>query len=228
MSKNRKALTLFDDYYEMMSDQQRMAAFDEAIRRVVRAGDTVIDLGAGLGILSFLALRAGASHVFAIEKGDSIDLMKKVAEVNGLTEQITFIRENSKQVTLPNVADVLLSETLGSFGVDENTLEFTIDARRRLLRADGKLLPSRLRLFVTPVQYPEAGKRANFWKHLHGFDYGPALDEIRAKMSLMKLDESQVLSEPQLFAAINLATVESSTLRNEHRFVIQRDGLLKK
>ena len=71
---SRKQLQLFDDHYDMLADGVRMTAYAEAIRRTVRPGDRVLDLGAGLGILGFMALKAGAAHVYAVEKSDSIDL----------------------------------------------------------------------------------------------------------------------------------------------------------
>ena len=135
MDVSRSAQTLYNDFYGMLSDSVRMEAFREAIQQVVKPGDVVVDLGAGTGILGFLALQAGAAKVFAIEQSDSMDLAKAVAAKNGMSDRIDFLNKNSKDVTLPVQADVIVSETLGSFGVDENTLEFTLDARDPLSEA---------------------------------------------------------------------------------------------
>ena len=51
----------------MLGDRVRLRAYDEAMRRTVRPGDVVVDVGAGTVVLSLLALRHGASHVYAIE-----------------------------------------------------------------------------------------------------------------------------------------------------------------
>ena len=137
----RKQLQLYDDHHAMLADRVRMDAYADAIARVVRPGDRVLDLGAGLGVLGFLALRAGAAHVIAVEKTDSIRLAERLAAQNGLADRMTFFHGSSKDLVLDAPVDVLLSETLGSFGIEENTLDFTLDARRRLLKPAGRLLP---------------------------------------------------------------------------------------
>jgi len=229
MARFRKALTLFDDYYDMLADDVRMAAYSRAIERVVRPGDVVIDLGAGLGILSFLAVKAGAERVYAIEKGDSIDLARAVATHNGLDDRIEFIAANSKDVTVDQLvrpADVLLSETLGSFAVDENTLAFTIDARDRLLTPEARLLPAALRLWLGPVTAPEEHGRVSFWNDVCGIDYGPAIDQILGRMSLAEFTTEQLLAEPLVYAQLDLATIDDSSLEQTLHFDIVRAGTL--
>lgn len=229
MDRFRKTLSLFDDYYEMIADDVRMSAYAAAIERVVRPGDVVIDLGAGLGILSFLAVRAGASRVYAIEKSDAIELARRVAVHNGLDDRITFLAATSRDVTLDQLerpADVLLSETLGSFAVDENTLEFTIDCRDRLLAAGARLLPSALRLWLAPVTAPRERERVERWRDVHGIDYQPALDQILGRMSIAEITEPQLLAEPQIYEHIELATATTGNLEHRLRFDIARAGTL--
>ena len=150
--KHRKALTLFDDYRAMMDDAVRLDAYAAAITAVVRPGDVVLDLGAGLGILSLLAARAGARKVYAVEMSDSAELARRIAALNGYEAVIEIIEAHSLDVQLEERADVLLSETLGSFGLEENTLGFTIDARERLLNDDPRLIPRRLQSWLAPVE----------------------------------------------------------------------------
>ena len=225
-TRSRKALTLFDDYFEMMSDRVRMDAYARAIEATVGEGDVVIDLGAGLGILSLLAARAGASRVYAIEKGSAAELAKRVAKANGLDDRIVFVDEHSLDAVLPEPADVLVSETLGSFALDENTLGFTIDVRNRLLGDGGRMVPQRLEPWLAPASLPDQFEKVLFWRDVAGFDYSPAVDEMLSRMSLASVLPEQLMALPQAFAHIDLRTAEADRVGAKRLFPIRQAGLV--
>lgn len=222
--KSRKVVTIFDDYYEMMSDRVRMDGFRSAILSCVKPGDVVVDLGSGPGILSFFALKAGAAKVYAIEKSDSIRLAEEVARVNGYSGKIVFINKNSKDTVLDEPVDVIVSETLGSFAIDENTLEFTIDARNRFLKKEGKLLPESLSLFLVPVESYSVYKKMLFWKDIQGIDFSPALTEISRRLMIEEIRSENYLSEPKLFKELDLYSVKSATVENKINYTLHRQG----
>ena len=223
MSRFRKQLQLFDDHHAMLADEVRMEAYERAIRQVVRPGDRVVDLGAGLGILGFLALEAGAAHVVAIEKTDSIELARRIAEHNGFADRMTFLRASSKDVELEEPADVLLSETLGSFGVEENTLDFTKDARR-LLKPDARMIPRALRLWLVPAEHPEP--RLGFWRDVRGIDFSPALDEVVSRMSQVDLTIPSLMARPQVFQDVDLRAHDRVEVEDTLRFPVLRPGTI--
>ncbi len=222
----RKVLTLFDDYYDMMADRVRMDAYRKAIFDVVREGDVVVDLGAGLGILSFFAIQAGAGKVYAIEKMDSIHLAEEVARINGLDSRMVFIKENSKDVELEERADVLISETLGSFALEENTLEFTIDARKRFLKEGARMIPERLKLWLAPVYAPETYERMEFWRDIHGIDFSPAREELLRKLIVTDIDQKGLLSPPKVFGEVDLYRVEDPVVKGKVEFEVMKPGTL--
>ena len=222
----RKQLLLFDDYREMLSDSVRMEAYAQAIAATVKPGDQVVDLGAGTGILSLMAARAGAQMVHAIEHSDAIELARRVAQANGLAERITFYRAMSTEIELPHKCDVLLSETLGSFGLEENTLEFTIDARKRFLLPDARMLPCELESWVAPVEHPAQREKAAFWDSVGGFDFSAARHESQKRMSVADIAPQQVLSPPQRFAKHDLRTQQETEAAARLLFRVSRPAAI--
>lgn len=226
MAAFRKQLTLFDDYREMLADPVRMRAYRRAITAVIRPTDVVIDLGAGTGILSLMAARAGAAHVYAIESSDAIELARRTAAANGLADKITFIRGMSRDVTLPARGHVLVSETLGSFGLEENTLEFTIDARERLLVPGARMIPHAIATFVAPVELASFRRKAEFWRNIDGFDFSPARDDLTRRMSVTMIQQQDIVAEPQPFSDHDLTTCQLGPVVDTMRFPILRRAVI--
>lgn len=224
MDAFRSALTQYKDFHAMLSDTVRMSAFKRAIRQKVKPGDVVVDLGAGTGILGFLAIRAGANKVFSIEKSDAIELARAVAAKNGMTDRIVFFDANSKEVCLPVKADVIISETLGSFGVDENTLEFTADARERFLKPGGILIPQALSLHLAPVESTPIHDKIDFWRQIHGIDFTPAREVFGRKLMVESIQPHDLLTEPRQFDRIDLYTDTGAFREKKMLFKFERKG----
>lgn len=151
----------------MLEDQVRMQAFRQAIFETVQRGAVVADIGTGTGILAYFAAQAGASRVYAIESGPIIEAARKTADENGYWECIRFMQGNSLEVDFPERVDVLITETVGCFGIDEGIMEVVHDARERFLKDDGIIIPQSLALMAMPVsfekQHPYAFLRESFF-----------------------------------------------------------------
>ncbi len=150
------------EHEEMLSDSVRVDAYHRGIRRNVRPGDVVLDLGTGTGLLAFMASRAGARKVYAVEHSDFVDVAHEIARHNGFTN-IEFVKANSREFTPPEPIDVVLHEQMGDELFNENMLENLLDLRDRVLRPGGRILPARFRLFVEPVSYHDAMRVRRFW-----------------------------------------------------------------
>jgi len=150
-----------------------VAALAEALRRVIKPGCTVADLGAGTGFLSFLARNLGAAHCHLYEYSGALSLARELAQDNGITG-LTFVEAHSTQVTKPARADVVISETLGNFALEEGMLETLADARR-FLKPGGVLLPCSLQQYVAPVVRPRLQDEIDVWRRVgHDLDLGAA------------------------------------------------------
>lgn len=89
---------------QLVFDKIRCDTFREAIHRVVKPGDVVVDLGAGTGLLSFFALEAGAHHVYAIEISPIANAAAELIEANNFRDRITLIRKDPEKFVCQNVA----------------------------------------------------------------------------------------------------------------------------
>jgi SAM-dependent methyltransferase len=172
----------FDDpgqHLMMLSDETRTASFLRAIASVVRADDVVLEIGTGTGFLSVAAARAGAKRVYAIERGTIATYAERVFAANGV--DVKLLRGDSSAVDLPERADVLITETIGSDPFVEGILGLVHDARARFLAPGARIIPAKVRLGVLPVKLePEVVERYRFtpellarWKRDYGVDFGP-------------------------------------------------------
>ena len=150
------------EHEEMLSDSVRVNAYHRGIQRNVQSGDVVLDLGTGTGLLAFMASRAGASKVYAVEHSDFIQVAREIAQLNGFTN-IEFAQANSREFTPPEQIDVVLHEQMGDELFNENMLQNVLDLRDRVLRPGGRILPATFRLFVEPVTIHDAMRIRRFW-----------------------------------------------------------------
>ncbi|MDA0738644.1 MAG: 50S ribosomal protein L11 methyltransferase [Nitrospirae bacterium] len=209
--------TDFINYHlSMLVDDVRTGAYGQAISRVVKAGDVVVDLGCGSGILSLLARRAGAKHVYAIESEAVIEMAKLVAAKNGYQDKITFFNDVSFNVELPEKADVIVTETMGTFGFEEGILGSLTDARDRFLKPGGKMIPHSLELFLVPVEMPQFYEHVvDFWVNgCQGFDFSPIRELTVNNFHPLKLHEGTFLAQPTrtapiVFAETTLAEIDT-------------------
>jgi hypothetical protein len=175
------------DHARMLNDFRRTSAYIAAIDSTVRDGDVVVDIGTGSGILAVAAARAGARRVYAIEASDIAEVAQRVFEVNGVADRVTLIEGWSTDVEIPEPADVLVSEIIGTEPLEEELLETTVDARRRLLRPGARLIPRGLRLFARPLHIPSPGRwgygidrdAIDDWRRRYGVDLSPLLAAVR-------------------------------------------------
>lgn len=216
----------YDNYYQMLSDKVRMDAYRQAIFKTVKPGDVVVDMGAGTGLLGIWALQAGAKKVYAIEKTSAIELARDIARANNCLHKIEFIQKNSVDVELPEKADVLISETLGSFGIDENTLQFTRDAKQRFLHQQGRLIPRSIELFVAPVDDSETYQKIDFWRHIKDIDFTPAFDLFSKKIMVESVNNQGLLSAPVSLGRIDLGNISSDMFQARQYIKIEKAGNL--
>ncbi|HEV8278566.1 MAG TPA: 50S ribosomal protein L11 methyltransferase [Streptosporangiaceae bacterium] len=159
----------------MIRDRVRTEAFRCAIELMVRPGDVVLDVGAGSGILSLFAARAGAARVYAVERTTVAVLAEGLAAANGVAEIVRVIHGDVMDVELPGPVDVIVSEWLGGFGIDEGMLVPVIAARDRWLKPGGVMIPRSVTAWTALVQDRYSGEMVEF---LRDNPYGLQLADL--------------------------------------------------
>ena len=86
----------------MLQDHVRTSIYQFAVyeNKEDFKGKRVLDVGAGTGILSFFAAKAGASHVYAVEASGMAFKAEKLAAGNGLQDVVTVLNKRVEDVTL--------------------------------------------------------------------------------------------------------------------------------
>lgn len=133
-------------HWKMVQDTDRNGAYATAIAACIGPGMTVLEIGAGTGLLAMLAARAGADHVYTIEMNARMArIARDCIAANGLSDRVTVLEMMSTDVKvgshLPRRCDVLIHEILSTNLLQERVIPAVADARERLLVPDAPLLP---------------------------------------------------------------------------------------
>ncbi|XP_078081303.1 protein arginine N-methyltransferase 6 isoform X2 [Mustelus asterias] len=184
-------------------------------------GRTVLDVGAGTGILSIFCAQAGAARVYASEASVVMaERAREVVEANGLSGRIQVLRGRVEEARLPERVDAIVSEWMGYGLMYESMLRSVLHARDRWLKPGGLIFPCQAQLFIAPVSDPALQERLSFWagvKEQHGVDMSCMAAFARRclmndEMAVGALHGEDVLGRPSTFATINLYTVTEQQL----------------
>jgi protein arginine N-methyltransferase 7 len=137
----------------MLNDSRRNIAYRLAIEKTITEPCHVLDIGAGTGLLSMMAVRAmrgdSKGMVTACESYlPMVKLMRKVMHKNGMTKNINLINKRSDELKvgsedIASRADVLVSEILDSELLGEGLIPSLQHAHDMLLVDNPKTVPYR-------------------------------------------------------------------------------------
>ena len=178
---------------KMLRDGIRNEAYRQAIFETVKPEDVVLDVGAGTGILSLFAAQAGARKVFAVESTGMARMIRKLAEVNGVDGAVEIFQRDIETFAASEPVDVIVSEWMGGFGVDENMLVLVLEARDLWLKPGGKMLPERVTAWMAPAWDCELDDEMDLWRSCpHGVDLSPIASEMTKELLYERHDVSDL------------------------------------
>ena len=202
------------DYGDMIADKVRLDPYAYALRAKIGPNSVVLDIGTGAGIHALLACKFGARKVYAIEPNDAIHLARELAQANGFADRIEFIQDISTHVTLPERADVIVSDLRGVLPLYGQHIPSIIDARQRHLAPGGTLIPKRDTVWASLV---EACYVYNDLVGPWNDPYGLAME--KAKQVVLNcwheeethaFNKSNLLMEPQIWTVLDYASIENT------------------
>lgn len=159
----------------LIADQVRNEAFFAALKTVIEPGKSVVaDIGAGTGLLGLMASKLGAKEVFLFETAEVAGAAAAVLKANK-AKRCHLIPCHSTEFQDKLQADIIVSETLGNYALEENIIATLADARERFLKPGGKVIPDHIIQYVAPVVTPRIDEELRAWQRVgHGLDLGVA------------------------------------------------------
>ncbi|XP_014671460.1 PREDICTED: protein arginine N-methyltransferase 6-like isoform X1 [Priapulus caudatus] len=209
---------------DMIADSVRTSAYRTAILKNYRQlyKKTVIDVGAGTGILSIFCVQAGAKHVYAVEASDMARQIEKLAAANNMQHRITVLHGKLEDMNLPESVDCIVSEWMGHSLLYESMLESVLYARDHWLKPGGIILPDHAQLFMAPIADADhLPPRLSFWDTVPQDMYKINMASMRtyaeqclmSRPHVMEVPGYWLQSHPQKLCDIDLYTVTTADLK---------------
>jgi SAM-dependent methyltransferase len=215
----------------MIRDDIRNRAYRDALQAAIKPGDLVLDFGAGTGILSMFAAQAGAKRVFAVERTNIASFARRITAQNGFADRIQIIQQDIEKVRLPQKVDVIVSEWLGTYGVDENLLAPLLLARDRWLKPGGKMLPESVSAWLSPLWNSDLAIDVALSRgRPYGLDLRMIANGTVQEMNWARkpLSESDLMAHPQIMWTTDVYSCSVSQARlpsrAQSKFLALRDG----
>jgi len=217
------------DYGDMVNDRTRTAPFVEALRQAVKPGDVVLDIGTGAGIFALLACRFGAARVYAVEPNEAIEVARLCARGVPGSERIIWLKGFTTELELPEKVDVIIGDLHGTLPLYPGNLPSMIDARQRLLKPGGRVIPGRDTLRAVPAFAPAEYRQVECpWA---GNEYDLDLRAGRGfvanswwRAAAAQVPAENLLAEPAVWGEIDYSKTHATGLDGRMHWRIERGG----
>ena len=187
-------------YFPMVHDHVRNMAYEIAMRRAIRPGCRVLEIGTGTGLLAMMAARAGAAEVVTCESNPVVAAAaSEIIARSDFADRVRIISKSSLDlvvgIDLVDRADVLVWDVLGSNMIGAGALPTMEQAVRRLIRPGAPAIPARGTIRVALCEDRQAHLRQ--MNIVEGFDLSP-FNRLATPVFTVKVGDEQLAlrSEP--------------------------------
>ncbi|MBI1327838.1 MAG: methyltransferase [Alphaproteobacteria bacterium] len=214
---------LIEYHRTMLADKARNDAFYEALKRVIKPGETsVADIGCGTGLLGFMAAKLGAKQVYMYEQASIGAVAFQLAKDNKI-KNVKFFEGSSLEDDNPPQVDVVVSETLGNYAFEEHIIQTLNDARQRFLKADGVIMPQGVKQFVAPVVTRRLYNELAVWDRVgYGLNFDLCKTMSMNNIYVRSFNESDLL-EAQQWDAVTFDKENTSNRKGNAAWTAAQD-----
>ncbi|KAM5138864.1 protein arginine N-methyltransferase 7 [Mantella aurantiaca] len=149
----------------MLHDKDRNEKYYQGIRAAVKRlkerGEKaiVLDIGTGTGLLSMMAITAGADYCYGVEVFTPMaEAAMQIVKANGFGDKIKVINKHSKEVTMgpdgdmTQRANILITELFDTELIGEGALPSYEHAQQNLMQEQWEAVPHRATIYAQVVE----------------------------------------------------------------------------
>ena len=200
----------------MMNDDQRNNAYLTAIKSAIKDNEYVLEIGTGSGLLSMMAIDAGAKKVITCEvSGPIAEAAKKIIKKNGYSNRIDVINKKSTELNinrdLEKKPDLIISEILSSEFVGEGVQRSLSDANQRLIKENGRMIPEAGEIKVALLESSPEIEKEMFVERVNGYDLSEFNNIMGKRLNVQYLGRkttTSFLSETKVSFSFDLYSKE--------------------
>jgi len=216
---------------EMLQDRTRTEAYRDAMVKnpSVFKDKIVMDIGCGTGILSMFAVRAGAKHVYAVDRSAIANSATANVFENGMADKITVLRTSVEAIKLPvDHVDIIVSEWMGYFLLYESMLDSVLHAADKWLADDGIILPNDCNIMLAAADAEGIySKHVSYWDDVYGFKMPCMKTSCFTEASLLVVPVKDIITNAATVFSIDInkrTKQEQLDFKSEFSFKATRDG----
>lgn len=202
----------------LLSDTRGQEQFRAGLRRVIRPGDVVLDIGCGTGIHSLFALEAGAARVISIESGPVAEVAREIFRENGVADRVCLIEQDISSVAPPERVDIVVSHR-----GPETAIALAPMLKEQWLKPGARLVPFGFRAFSAPVESSKIERHLEFWRGSPlGFSMASGAAKAANSRIVARLKSKDLIANAGLLLKINY--LKASAITGQLEYVARRDG----